>query len=295
MDQDEFDLVFTLCKDALSSFHGRKKTRFIETKKCYSRSYLSRHNLLTLALQSLWKNPTIMELSETFRTPTTTIIDTRSRLFPLVERCLRDFVQVPTSYPRFVGGPLARSCAILDTTPTPIPKPTLREDRKLYFNFKKKPTPFALKTQIVLGFDLKIWSVSDTYPHSVHDLNVLRRSEIYPLLSDKKKGLGDAAYQGDPTMIAPFKKPRGGELKRSQKLFNKQLSHVRVAVENVFKRVKDWKVISDVYRGNYHNLDEFNCIFKLVCSLVNITFQNHPLRREQRALKKLPYYVGTDN
>ena len=87
--------------------------------------------------------------------------------------------------------------------------------------------------------------------------------------------------------MTPHKKPRRGELTRQQKLFNKQLNHVRVTVENVFKRVKDFHIISDIYRGDYRDLPRFNVIFKLVCALVNIHFQKRPIRREQAQRKKL--------
>lgn len=89
-------------------------------------------------------------------------------------------------------------------------------------------------------------------------------------------------------MVTPFKKPRSRELTQEQKLFNEQISHVRITVENAFKRVKDFKIISNTYRGDYHKLDQFSCIFKLVCSLVNLQLEKHPLRKELRSIKDLP-------
>ena len=94
-------------------------------------------------------------------------------------------------------------------------------------------------------------------------------------------------YQGEKDFITPFKKPQKRPLPSQQKLFNKQLNHVRVTVENVFKRVKDFHIISDIYRGDYRDLPRFNVIFKLVCALVNIHFQKRPIRREQAQRKKL--------
>ena len=89
-------------------------------------------------------------------------------------------------------------------------------------------------------------------------------------------------------MIVPYKKPPRRQLRRNEKLFNKQVSHVRISVENVFKRVKDFKIISQIYRGDYHKLADFNCIFKLVCALVNLMFEKHPLYRVMRSIKDLP-------
>src|SRR5579872_7336191 len=97
-------------------------------------------------------------------------------------------------------------------------------------------------------------------PHSTHDLTVLRESDALELISEQRKVLGDSAYQGEANLIVPFKKPRKRNLRLKEKLFNKQVSHVRIIVENVFKRVKDFKIISKKYRGDYHELEEFNSI-----------------------------------
>ena len=131
--------------------------------------------------------------------------------------------------------------------------------------------------EVAVGLNLRIWDVSNTFPHSVHDLTVLHSTNVPTLLSEEKKAVGDSAYQGEPNFVIPIKKPRTRELKRSEKLFNKQVSHVRVAVENVFKRIKDYHIISDIYRGDYHKLADFNIIFRLVCAIVNIQFQRHPI------------------
>jgi hypothetical protein len=284
--KEDIDFIFAQCKVSLTSFYGRKRAR--KTSGSSAQRFLSAHNLLLLALYSVRKNPTIVELSQTFKTPTTTVCELRERLFPLLQRCLSPWIKVPASIPGFEGGELNGASLSIDTTPTPIPRPTSKADRKLYFNYKKKPTAYAMKTQIVVGMDLKIWDVSETYPCSVHDLTVLRQSSVPGFLSEEIQALGDAAYVGEPHVQTPFKKPRGRELKRAQKLFNKKISHVRISVENTFKRLKDFKIISTVYRGDYHKLEDFNCIFKLVCALVNIDFEKHPLRRNLRNLKDLP-------
>jgi hypothetical protein len=283
--KEDIEFIFALCKDDLSNFHGRKKARHSAVNR--PRNYLSSHNLLLLALHSLWKNPPEEDLADTFDTPQRTINDAKAKLFPLLQRCLAHLIRIPTPIPRFDSGPLKGVCFIIDTTPTPIPKPSLKEDQKLYFNFKRRPSKYAMKTQVTSGIDLRIWNVGDTKPHSVHDLTLLRQSSVGKLLSKKRKGLGDSAYQGGANMIVPFKR-RKGHLTESQKLFNNQVSHVRVTVENIFKRVKDFQIIKGIYRGDYHKLSEFNCIFKLVCSLVNLQLEKHPLWREQRSIKTLP-------
>ena len=127
-----------------------------------------------------------------------TISETKERLFPILQRCLSHLVKVPTSYPRFDDGPLKGTCLVIDSTPTPIPKPSSKRDQKLYFNFKKKGTRYAMKTQCAIGLDLRIWDVSATHPHSVHDLTVLRQSDAMEMISEEKKALGDSAISGRP-------------------------------------------------------------------------------------------------
>ena len=56
---------------------------------------LSAHNLLLLALHSLWKNPTGQELAYTFHTPRRTISFYQTRLWPILDQCLQEFVSPP--------------------------------------------------------------------------------------------------------------------------------------------------------------------------------------------------------
>lgn len=97
-----------------------------------------------------------------FKAPPQTISDMRRRLFHLMAQRLAHLVSIPPRPQRFDSGPL-KNAVVIDTTPTPVPHPHRKEDCKLYFNYKKKPTKFAMKTQIAVELDLKIWDVSNTY------------------------------------------------------------------------------------------------------------------------------------
>src|SRR5690349_17420698 len=96
---------------------------------------------------------------------------------------------------------------MVDSTPTPIPQPIEKADRKLYYNYKRKPSCYALKTQIAVGLDLRIWDVSNTYPYSIHDKTVLNETNVPEWLSNENLALGDLAYKGAPNFIVPHKKP----------------------------------------------------------------------------------------
>ena len=153
-EKDEIDLIYLWCKDELVNFHGRKKIRHSSGAK-FLPTLLSSHNLLLLALHSLWKNPTLDDLADTFKTPRATISETRERLYPILQRCLSHLICVPKSTRRFEDGPLKDVAFIIDTTPTPIPEPSSKADRKLYFNHKRKKGKYAMKTQAAVGLDLK--------------------------------------------------------------------------------------------------------------------------------------------
>jgi hypothetical protein len=208
-----------------TTFMERKKFVSTQTRNVQEHSYP-----VIICFSLRFTHSTTEELSDTFRTPAQTVSDTKLKLFPILLGCLTNFVKIPKWPPHFESGPLKGVFIIIDSTPTPIPKPKLSADRKLYYNFKKRPSAYAMKTQVAIGLDLTIWDVSQTYPHSVHDLTVFRQSAVPPLLSEEKKALGDSAYQGEVNIIVPVKKRRNRGLTQAQKLFNKQVAHVRISI-----------------------------------------------------------------
>src|SRR5258708_7719 len=83
-----------------------------------------------------------------------------AKLFPILDRCLSHFITIPKSFPHFEDGPLKGVSFVIDTTATPIPNPTSKQDRKLYYCHKKNnKTRWAMKTQAAIGLDLRIWNV----------------------------------------------------------------------------------------------------------------------------------------
>ncbi|MGW1077816.1 transposase family protein [Streptomyces sp. NPDC002537] len=66
-------------------------------------------------------------------------------------------------------------------------------------------------------------------------------------------GLGDKAYQGS-RLLTPYKKPLHRPLTIVEKDCNRAHSSVRSAVERCIARLKNWKILSENYRGT---LDHF--------------------------------------
>ena len=64
--------------------------------------------------------------------------------------------------------------------------------------------------------------------------------------------------------------------------FNQKLSEYRIVVENVIKRIKDWRILSNVYR---HSIDSekslnINIVFKACCILTQLDLKKNPIRSE---------------
>jgi hypothetical protein len=49
-------------------------------------------------------------------------------------------------------------------------------------------------------------------------------------------------------MIAPFKKPAGGELLDWQKEYNKEVNKIRYVIEQVIANFETWRIIHTDYR-----------------------------------------------
>ncbi len=83
--------------------------------------------------------------------------------------------------------------------------------------------------------------------------------------------LADSGYQGILELHAnsniPIKKPKNAELTAEQKRYNRELSKMRILIENVNRRIKRFKIMCDRYRNKRkrHGLR-----MTIICGLHNI-------------------------
>jgi len=65
--------------------------------------------------------------------------------------------------------------------------------------------------------------------------------------------LADSGYQGiielHKNSKTPIKKPKNRELTAEEKAFNRELSRVRIVIENINRRIKRFKIMCDRYRN----------------------------------------------
>ena len=62
------------------------------------------------------------------------------------------------------------------------------------------------------------------------------------------------------------KKPKGGKLTDKEKADNKQLSSIRVIIENMIAKIKIFKITSDKYKNRRKR---FGLRMTLICSIIN--------------------------
>jgi len=111
-----------------------------------------------------------------------------------------------------------------------------------------------------------------------------KEADLIPNIStalSEAKALGDKAYYGSSLIYVPFKKFKKKRFTSAQRKFNKVLSSNRVIVENVNKRLEDFKVLGSIYRG-VRDAEVVSRIVRVVVSLHNFTLESHPLRRQRR-------------
>lgn len=141
---------------------------------------------------------------------------------------------------------------VVDATESPIDRP--KKGQKKYYSGKKKR--HTMKTQILFCKSKGlIVGVCFDKGH-VHDFEIFKESGAGHI-SEEVKFIGDSGYQGmdkyRKNCETPYKKPRGGELTKEQKVSNLNLSKKRICIEHVNAWVKRFRILKDRYRNKRCN------------------------------------------
>ena len=104
---------------------------------------------------------------------------------------------------------------------------------------------------------------------SQHDFAIFKRSHY--LISKHIRCLADSGYMGLAHWHAncqlPIKKPRKRRLTKEQQKSNWHLSHERVLIENVIRKLKIFRILSERYRNRRKR---FCLRFNLIAALYNL-------------------------
>ncbi|GGL12949.1 hypothetical protein GCM10010844_34620 [Deinococcus radiotolerans] len=89
-----------------------------------------------------------------------------------------------------------------------------------------------------------------------HDMNVLKQSRLLGRLPQGSRTWGDRGYTGldkqcpGHEVIVPRMRPKGGTLSPEDRELNHQISKVRITVENVVCKLKEFRVCRKFYRND---------------------------------------------
>ncbi len=91
---------------------------------------------------------------------------------------------------------------------------------------------------------------------STHDTKAFTNSGLENKLTGKSI-YADLGYYGTDTAKTPIKKPQFRELSNIEKQINKEHAQLRSPVERCIAHIKNWKILSTVYRGPLYKLKSF--------------------------------------
>ena len=104
---------------------------------------------------------------------------------------------------------------------------------------------------------------------SKHDFQLFKNSRC--LISSKTRLLADSGYQGmlalHPNSQTPVKKSKLHPLSQEQKASNRALSRKRILIENVIRRLKIFRILSERYRNRRKR---FGLRFNLIAAICNL-------------------------
>jgi transposase len=175
----------------------------------------------------------------------------------------KDLAQAIREYPDLV--------AISDATEQEIERPQRKEREKLYYSGKARC--HTCKNSLVVNEHGLIRAVTQTTPGSVHDLTHLRQSGVLAQIPREVCVIADAGYDGLAkdlpyhSVATAHKAYRNHPLTEDHRLMNRQLSSVRIVVENVFAHIKHFRILAERFR---HPVERWHSdIFCVIAAIVN--------------------------
>ena len=169
---------------------------------------------------------------------------------------------------------------IIDATERLHRRPQNSEKQSSMYSGKKKK--HTIKNTVISSVDKIILFLGKTFTGHTHDYKMLKE-EFPPELPWFKdvNGLADLGYQGiqndyeDCGIMIPNKKPRKSkknpnpELTEEQKNENRNLSRIRIFVENVIGGIKRYNILIHAFRNMKENFEDD--VIALCAGLWNMT------------------------
>jgi hypothetical protein len=136
---------------------------------------------------------------------------------------------------------------VIDVMESTIERP--KKGQKGFYSGKQKE--HTLKTQVIIDLKTKKIMCLRHGKGRMHDFKLFQKSQVK--LPKTIKLLADKGYQGivkiHELSEIPIRKPRGKNYSEEQRKYNRELGRIRVAVENVNRCLKIFKILSYPYRN----------------------------------------------
>jgi hypothetical protein len=242
---------------------------------------MSTHNMLALTLHWLRQAPSFRSLAAHY--PPFTHYHIRSTIqagINILYDCAVPALihPIPPTAPSSRIPSLQNVKLIIDSTF--IPLPAAEKDPKYYH--PKSPTKAAMKVEITCDLRHRIVNVSDVVNGSEHDMKLVRHSGVLHQMNAETKAIGDKGYIGKLGIITPARKKqkisREAAALQSERERAHELQTERAAIENINSRVKQWAIAKHVWPLDYSDYVFVTRVLKVVCALVNLTLDEHPIR-----------------
>lgn len=265
--------IYDMCSKDLLSRRRNKRSNEEGT------AFVSPHNMLILTLYWLYRYPPFRSIGLEFAIPTRTVEHLVHAVVAIMYSNIVPSLIMPLSStaPSSNMSTLSHVKVIIDSTSLDLPEAI--RDRSLYH--PKSSTGNALKYELACDLHYRIISVSRVVHGSIHDLTLARQSGILRQLNKDSLALGDKSYIGEPLIKTPLKsnskKRKRRMITRLDDAKEKEPQRERSAIENINKRVKQWGILSGIYRGNWKDVDTVSSIVAVVTALTNLVMQSHPI------------------
>eukprot|EP00466_Bigelowiella_natans_P007633 jgi/Bigna1/71268/fgenesh1_pg.15_\ len=173
------------------------------------------------------------------------------------------------------SGPASHVTLYVDATDCPIGKPKLKEDQRRFWTFKNRAFAKRYVAAVSVSTGDLCWRLGGGGERLDTQVEWFERIG------------GDGAYlcRRDPKYVTPRRKPRGRPMPAADSDSNRAFGATRVIVENVFSRLKGWRVMTS-WR---HHRDLHDVAASLVFQLTQVKNKFRPVRansRNQRGVKR---------
>lgn len=253
----------------LSQYTLKGKQRLIPSfKEPKNSSLYGSISKLDFMLLYLKENPTQSYHGCLFELSQSKVSEWFSLLLPLLAATLEELKLMAASGEVF-GFRASEDAGYLvgDVVERLTPRLACKKAQKEAYSGKKKlhtNTNFAISRP-----DGYVLFLSETYAGSVHDKSIWNELEIN---IEAHSLLLDSGFEGAdkqcPTVITPFKKPKGKELSESKKNVNTGISKKRAIIENVFEMIKRLRMIRDKIR--IKGFDKRHLVMRIATGIHNL-------------------------